>query len=286
MLIFGDISRSEKAIKNTWCDLCESLKSREFLYYETEKAKLQTFLKVFNDLFYDNNGMQYLTINVHSIKNGLMRGTKLSANEVLNYERFLPKKEFIKSSNRFSPAGVEWLYLALDTYIPAVDTIKQELRVQTNERFGYCNFELNKEFSNSKIVDLTIADDYTYEYLNCELNNALRRSADEKVKYILRGKKKNAKGQNLFGTKEKNMVIKWAVFTYCKLLSEQIFIPIKTNDDELEYTPFHTIAQYFISLGYSGIIYKSTVSNGGKNLVLFDKTMAKPSGKIKEEIVQ
>ena len=286
MLIFGDISRSEKAIKDTWYDLCEALKNREFLYYETEKAKLHTFLKVFNDLFYENNGMQYLTVNVHSIKNSLMRGTKLSANEVLNYERFLPKKEFIKSSNRFSPAGVEWLYLALETHILAVDTIKREIRVQTNERFGYCNFELNKDYSNSKIVDLTIADDYDYENLNYEFNNGLRRSADKKVKNILCGKNTIVKGKSLFGIKEKNMVVKWAVFTYCKLLSEQIFIPIKINDAELEYAPFHTIAQYFISLGYSGIIYKSTVSNGGKNLVLFDKTMAKPFGEIKEEIIQ
>ena len=29
------------------------------------------------------------------------------------YERFIPKKEFIKNDNRFSPPGVEWLYLAL-----------------------------------------------------------------------------------------------------------------------------------------------------------------------------
>ena len=37
----------------------------------------------------------------------------LKKDEMPEYERFIPKKEFIKNDNRFSPPGVEWLYLAL-----------------------------------------------------------------------------------------------------------------------------------------------------------------------------
>ena len=286
MLTFGDIHNSEKIIKDTWNNFRESLKNKEFLYFQTEKAKQCTFLKVFNDLFFNNAGMDYLAVNMQSIKNNLMRGTKLTTNEVLNYERFLPKKEFIKNANRFSPSGVEWLYLALETDTPAVETIKKEIRIEKNERFGYCNFELNNKFAHNKVVDLTISEDYTYEYLNVELNTDLRKSADEIIEKAIKTKKVPVKGEALFGLNERNLVTKWAVFTYCKLLSEQIFVPLETNDIELEYAPFHTVAQYFISLGYSGIIYKSTVSRGGKNMVLFDKTMASPVGIIKEEIIQ
>ena len=46
------------------------------------------------------------------------------------------------------------------------------------------------------------------------------------------------------------------------------------------YAPFQTMAQYYISLGYSGIVYGSTVCSVGKNIVLFDKQMAYPSGEI------
>lgn len=286
MLTFGDVRNSEIIIKNTWEDFREALKNKEFLHFQTEKAKQYTFLKVFNDLFFNNGGMEYLTVNIQCVKNNLMRGTKLTTNEVLNYERFLPKKEFIKNANRFSPSGVEWLYLALETDTPAVETIKKEIRIEKNERFGYCNFKLNNEFAKNKVVDLTISEDYTYEHLNVELNADLRKSADEIIEKAIKTKKIPVKSQALFGLNEKNMVKKWAVFTYCKLLSEQIFIPIETNDVELEYAPFHAIAQYFITLGYSGIIYKSTVSHGGKNIVLFDKTMATPMGEIKEEIIQ
>lgn len=286
MLKFGNINNSELIIKNTWCEFRNALKNKVFLFSETEKAKELTFLKVFNDLFFNNNGMEYLTVPLKSIKNNLMRGTKLDANEVVNHERFLPKKEFIKSSNRFSPPGVEWLYLALETSTPAVETIKKEIRIESNQRFGYCNFKLNDEFAESKIIDLTISNDYTYECFNLELNRDLTNSANEIIKREKQKGKVPIKGQKFFGSNERNMIKRWAVFTYCKLLSEQIFIPIETVDTELEYAPFQTIAQYFISLGYSGIIYKSTVSKGGKNMVLFDKAMAAPFGIIKEEIIQ
>ena len=77
----------------------------------------------------------------------------------------------------------------------------------------------------------------------------------------------------------------WRMFTYCKLLSDQIFIPVETNNKSLMYAPFHCVAQYFLSLGYKGIIYKSTVFDKGKNLVLFDKSLVTLLGKIEEYII-
>jgi len=51
------------------------------------------------------------------------------------------------------------------------------------------------------------------------------------------------------------------------------------------YAPFQTMAQYYRSLGYSGIIYGSTVSEVGRNIVLFDKEIAKPCGSIEKYTV-
>ena len=66
-----------------------------------------------------------------------------------------------------------------------------------------------------------------------------------------------------------------------KLLSEQIFLPLDNSDDKkLLYAPFQCLAQYFISKGFGGIIYKSTMLPGGKNIVFFDKACADPVGDI------
>lgn len=80
--------------------------------------------------------------------------------------------------------------------------------------------------------------------------------------------------------------VQWSIYTYCKLLSEEIFVPLDTEDRDLAYAPFQTMATYFLSIGYSGIIYKSTVQNGGKNIVLFDKQLAHPMGEIIDEVIQ
>lgn len=80
-----------------------------------------------------------------------------------------------------------------------------------------------------------------------------------------------------------DLFIRWSVYTYTKLLSEQIFVPLDVSDNKaITYAPFQTMAQYYISLGYYGIVYGSTVCPTGKNIVLFDKQMAKPIGTIED----
>ena len=83
----------------------------------------------------------------------------------------------------------------------------------------------------------------------------------------------------------KQQIIKWSIYTYARLLSEQIFLPITTEDKELMYAPFHCLAQYFLSFGYVGIMYSSTVFPDSKNIVLFDKYTAELYGHIESFIV-
>ena len=103
----------------------------------------------------------------------LARGTKLKAMETVSYDRFLPKAEFINEDNRFSPVGVEWLYLAWSNDKNLADkcTIK-ECRASTGNRFGICSFEINSAYKDKKIIDLTLADEMTYEDINSQLENS------------------------------------------------------------------------------------------------------------------
>lgn len=68
---------------------------------------------------------------------------------------------------------------------------------------------------------------------------------------------------------------------YALLLSEQIFLPLTTEDRDIIYAPFQCMAEYFLQKGYIGIVYSSTVFPDGKNIVLFDKNAAIPYGEIK-----
>ena len=111
---FGNIKNNERTIRKTWDEFRDALAMGNFSYDDIEKAKKCTFLKVYHDLFYDNFGIKHSTLKLNALDGTLVgRGCILKKDEMPEYERFIPKKEFIKNDNRFSPPGVEWLYLAL-----------------------------------------------------------------------------------------------------------------------------------------------------------------------------
>lgn len=281
MLKFSEIENSEIAIGKRWNEFREALAANQFSYTEIEKAKELTFLKAYDDLFNGHSGIDHKTTTIKELKGKLGRGTILSNKEVPIYERFLPKEEFITDANRFSPRGVEWLYLAIGEDNEIHECAQAECRVKNGDRFGFCHFEFNALDDDCKLVDLTIADDKAYAELNHELEIFARKEvikAIKSVKTLDHVPKISIDPEEL-----KKILVPWSAYTYTKLLSEQIFIPLDVSDSRVMiYAPFQTMAQYYISLGYSGIIYGSTVCSIGKNIVLFGKDMASPIGEIED----
>lgn len=279
---FSGIEKSEQTIRKTWSEFRECLANGLFSYDEIEKAKKQTFLKVYDDLFQKHSGIDHKIIALKDLKAKLIgRGTILKNDEVPNYERFLPKEEYIKEDNRFSPPHVEWLYLAIGDDNDIHECAQAECRVKKGNRFGFCHFQLDAKYNECKLVDLTIADDVSY----AEINETLEEYGQAQVKKGIKIAKALGFVPQMSTNKKEfeELLTRWGVYTYTKLLSEQIFEPLNVCDNKaIAYAPFQTMAQYYISLGYSGIVYGSTVCPVGKNIVLFDKHMACPVGTIED----
>lgn len=279
---FGDIEKIERDIRKTWSEFREALSKGCFTYNEVEKAKKCTFLKVYNDLFHDNSGIDHNTLNLKELRGVLAgRGCVLEKDEVIDYERFIPKKEFIKNDNRFSPPGVEWLYLAIGNETEIHQCAQAECRTNIGDEFGFCHYKLDDAFGDVRLVDLTIADDKTYDELDLMLESYGQKQVEKGIKLT---KVLGRISPYIVNKMDfKRLLTEWAVYTYSKLLSEQIFEPLDdTANKSIMYAPFQTMAQYYNSLGYSGIIYGSTVSNAGRNIVLFDKNIGKPCGTIEK----
>lgn len=281
LFVFEDIKKSEVIIENTWKEFRMALANKTFKYNDVDSALTTTFLKVFDDLFVNCSTRLESSLDYFHTNGYLVRGTKLKNAEIASYERFLPKSEFINNDNRFSPVGVEWLYLAWapDKTLADECAIK-ECRASAGDRFGICSFEVNSAKDSEKIVDLTFADEMTYEEINDSLEKCGKNS-------FLHCYEQSIKAGQIVPLNEHEMekikieISSWFLHTYLKLLSEQIFKPLSdTEDKSLMYAPFQCMAQYFLSKGYVGIKYKSTVCSGAKDIVLFDKTMATPVGVI------
>lgn len=279
---FSDIEKSEKSIRKTWCQFRDCLAQGLFTYEEIDRAKEQTFLKTYDDLFRQHSGIEHKTITIRDLKDQIIgRGTKLKDDERPNYDRFMPKKEYIKEDNRFSPPGVEWLYLAIGKEDDIHRCAAAECRTITGDRFGFCHFQFSSKFYDSKLVDLTIADDISYT----DLNHSLEKYGQALVKKGIKLAKVlgHVPRMPINRAEFEKEFAKWSAYTHTKLLSEQIFVPLDVADNKaVTYAPFQTMAQYYISLGYSGVVYGSTVFPDGKNIVLFDKQMAHPVGDIED----
>ena len=118
-----------------------------------------------------------------------------------------------------------------------------------NDRFGFCHFQFAADSTALKVVDLTIADEMTYK----ALNDGLETYGQEQVKKSI--KKSKVLGfipRNNVNVEEfKKLFTKWGVYTYSKLLSEQIFEPLDEKDNKsLMYAPFQNYGAvlYFVRI--------------------------------------
>ncbi len=126
-----------------------------------------------------------------------------------------------------------------------------------------------------------IADDFSYENIKEGLYALEQREYAKGIKYAQKH------GICAYKLHYKNLqvekeIAKWALYTYAKIMSNNLFVPIKTQDKKIEYAPFQTLAIYFIREGFDGIIYSSTVCPNAKNIVLFDKKYAVPFGNVSD----
>ena len=289
ILDFSDRERCEEKIQMKWEEFRQNLANGFFKYNDMEGALRSDFLKVFNDVF--QHGYYFFEKKVTDIFNAdnhIVRAARIgNGMPVPSYERFIPKAEFITNENRFSPPRVEWLYLA---FAPRNNTQQmnteeicamKECRAVEGEQFAICDFKINTEYGENVIVDLTIAKEKEFDDLNSQFEKHTQDIYTREVNKIYHSciTKGTAPKPN---TEDIVPYIReWFVYTYAKLISEQLFLPIDTKNKKLMYAPFQCIAQYFLSKGYHGIIYSSTVYPEGKNIVLFNKNIAKPCGNVR-----
>lgn len=276
-----DAKAAEDTMRKTWNELRDALSDGTLKADDIDTALTYTFLKVFGDIFRVNkeerNCKRWLE-EFDGMK--FVRCARIDEGTIPSFERFIPKSEFIKEDNRFSPPGVEWLYLA---WAKDMDLAKQcaqaECRIKPGESVGLCEFETVRK--KAQIFDLTIADHHTYESINAVIDEYIASEAQALANQVLtKGLSPEKIASNkVIEERTREMSSLWAVFTYARMLSSQIFVPVETNKTYM-YAPFHCMAYYFQSLGYDGIAYSSTVSDKGKNLVLFNKNDAKPIGKV------
>lgn len=133
------------------------------------------------------------------------------------------------TAGRANPKGIGYLYLCCDKVTPFY-----EVRPDYLDRVDIGTFRIIED--NVKVVDFT------------ERVNLFSVYYDD--------------GEEAFMQKVKRRVLFDAI-------SNDLSRPLRSFDSELEYIPTQYICEYFKARGADGIIFKSSVYESGKNLVLF-----------------
>ena len=291
--IFKDTYRKnlQCQIFNHWSSMVEK---------KSDTVLEKNFLEVFDDI-HESCISKYESIFVKrlgDLKN-LYRAQR--GKHFDNYERMIPKEEYVKNKNRWNPEGVAFMYLGFDEEIKQYDevinfiekTCFEELRLKKGEYVSICEFKPVK--SEGKIINLCY-EDISYEEIERKSEEFMNMITKVEINELLTNKKYHEEIINSmkkeevikkiiekeFKEKQVRSIIRKETEIYLanlimKSIDEAVFLPVDINEDpELKaYIPFHYLADYLISKGYSGILYKSTRMNKiglrGKNLVLFNK---------------
>lgn len=95
---FSGIEKSEKSIKKTWQEFRDALSKGDFSFDDIASAKKNTFLRVYDDLFNKNAGIEYNTVLIRQHIIDILNRYHLIALLKLLLQSFT----FVGSSNQYS----------------------------------------------------------------------------------------------------------------------------------------------------------------------------------------
>lgn len=67
-------------------------------------------------------------------------------------------------------------------------------------------------------------------------------------------------------------LIRRAAFLHC--VNDALSVPVRAQDADIDYVPTQYIAEVIKDAGYDGVLYRSSLRNGGCNMVIFDPDAA------------
>lgn len=259
--------RCDELLKRTWNCIKDDLARGNLKYDDLNKLLEYTFMKQFDDMFCKMKSSLEVSLS------GIKYLYRAAGEETTSYKRLVPNMEHSRL-NRFNPPGEVFIYMGICDTKEKIDTefnlaektCLEEIRAVKGQRCSLCEFLVEKSATDKKVIDISIVDQYTDNELISQLGMI---TFNDKEYY---GGNKESLKRNIENKKgAKYEIAEVLAKVYMKMISDNLFIPVtNAKNKEYEYSPFHAFANYFRSKGYAGIIYKSTVCNGGKNLVLFN----------------
>lgn len=298
-------------IQNDWEEVREKLCSEEVKYNDIDELKKLNFFARFDDMFQTSGEFAVIKLSEIDL---LLRSCN---GEVIDKGRFRSlkkgdeiweEKKDLLGTNRYNEPERGFMYFGISMKKVPKDreyvkkTCAEEIRSFNDDRNKYIStleFNVIDKCRDKKVLDFSSISGYkSCDDIKKEMN-MLFSELSEMYKKIISDKYKKIHRNtypisiNVIEMLE-NPVVKalnemttttYLVKMYLKLINDSTFKEVNKSildkeEIKKKYAPFHAFANYIENMGYSGIIYNSTVHPGGLNLVLFERDDVEYFGEI------
>ena len=299
-----------KVIGVDWENVRKKLCSSEIEYNDIPRLKKENFFKWFDDMLTTSEDKAVTKLsNINLLLRSCRgKGHQKSRFKSLkqgddDWEKY---KDCLKTNRYNEPQrGFRYFGVSTNEFIRKYDDVKEtclrEIRAFEDSNLEYVStlqFKISDKYKDKKVFDFSKIK----EYKDCdEIVKELEEYIYEIDNYIIKSIIEISKSKNIILSPNdisninmvrqillNNIIENYLVMMILKLVNDSTFKKIdksKFADEKIdkEYAPFHAFANYIENKGYAGIIYNSTVHEGGLNLVLFNRDYVETEGEIIEE---
>lgn len=160
----------------------------------------------------------------------LFRARVVEAEVPLACQMGAPPAEYA-SAGRANPVGIAHLYLSFD-----LETCIYETRVANHTRVAVGTFRPRRKLQVLNLADIDAPDFFSVREID---------SIDDQIAQV-------------------------SIHRYLKALSAELQKPVRASDHPADYIPTQYLCELAKALGLDGVLYRSSLHEVGRNLVLFD----------------
>ena len=276
--IFSLYQVDENSTSSLWNSINEDFEIIEEICLANSESLFKSIAESeydeFSDLFENNVSLQSKDLldikssEIHSI-----------------WHRF---KEEIKFENRFHISknnliDLEQLktFFNNEAFIKIVKNGRCFFRCRISSKKGYGNDEMwnpPKEFASSGRAN---PKGISYLYLGSSTETTLYETRASLFDYVSVGEFRLKEDIKILDLRNPDYdIVPWSendsvelfiiYASFIKTLQEEISLPIRKQDKELDYIPTQYISEYIKSLGFDGVEYQSSLDSKGHNLAIFN----------------
>jgi len=238
------------------------------------KSIVEDEYQEFSDIF--ENNVSFRSKDLLDLKSSEIHTTWDRFKEEIKYEnRFHISKDNLIDLNQLK------LFFSNEAFIKVIKNGRSYFRCRISSKKGYKNNDMwnpPKEYASSGRAN---PKGISYLYLGNSVETSLYETRASLFDYVSVGEFRLKEDIQVLDLRNPDYdIVPWSEIdsaelfiiyaSFIKTLQDEISLPIRKQDKELDYIPTQYISEYIKALGFDGVEYQSSLDTEGHNIAIFN----------------